>query len=1143
MKHEEMRIIAIGASAGGLEPLEKFFSTIDEGMGCSFIVVQHLSPDFRSMMDELLGRHTNLAIERISDGLELKPDTIYLNLPRVTVTVEDSKFHLQASKNPVDQYHPIDMLFSSVGEQFGSRVLGIILSGTGSDGTQGAETIKQFGGQVIVQLPESSRFESMPRAVIDARLEDGSGDAERLAELAAAWARGERLELPPLQPVEGDPVSSIIALIRRHTSLDFDRYKPTTVQRRIERRASLKGLADLSQYYKCLTESPEELDLLYSDMLIEVTSFFRDVNAFEALDRLCIESLVQKLRDGGSVRIWVAGCASGEEVYSIAMLLVERAEAENLRLDVRILASDAHGRSLANANAGRFPRESINHLSEERTSRFFDIHGEDVQVKSDVRKLVLFSTHDVIRDTPFTQVDLLSCRNLLIYLNNETQEHVIAKFHFSLVKGGILFLGPSESPVGATDEFEVLDSRWRIYRKRREFSLRDTNSFAGTVPPLETFKKALTNLPNTTAAIGTTSPVLPDARTLRNRQAHQHALEEVIKTYAPPGFLVADDGSILHVFGDAGTLLPVASGEFSRKLTDLIHTDFKATVFSALHRGRQDDFDRFERRLHVENDDVAGTYDVTLTRTGKPGREMEENYFLLTIRRIEANSIDPSLVQHPETASLASPEDSADKALLMQRIRSLEDGLSASEESLQLTIEELETSNEELQSTNEELTASNEELQSTNEELQSTNEELHSVNEELFTVSAEHQRRTNELAELNDEIDQLLAQSEIGTLHLDSELKIKRYSSAATNLFRLSAANLSRTIDAVDCYDDSISLATLARNVLKTGIPWESELVVDGRNFVLKIVANRDAHEKIIGALVTSLDTTSLRTAEDELARIGHDYRSIIEDTSSHILRWERDTTRIIFCNDRYASYFGVKSEDLVGQLLRPLIPANQREAYFKFVETIPSDEARVHHIVRSRGDGTSTVTGGITRAISNRKGEVIAYQSIGQELTDSNAYGATLEELMLIATDNESSPQDRLDSLMRFGLRELGMDNALLVADDDNAQTIRACCGAIAETTSVDDTLPPEFDLHSLFSHGPGIVEILNKREEKSEVKSILAAGKVASLIGQRLYFDADGTGSLVFLSADKRDTALTAEQRTILGLLAQWSARIASE
>ncbi len=898
------RIVAIGASAGGLEPLEQFFEASEDDIGCSFIVVQHLSPDFRSMMDELLERHTSMPIARISNGLKIEPGRIYLNVPRVTVTVDDGHFFLATSSHPTELYRPIDLLFSSVAEQYGKNALGVVLSGTGRDGTEGAEKIKQFGGQVLVQAPGSARFESMPRSVIDARIEDGSGTAAELAELVSRWVTGECVAMPRRIPLEGDPVGSIIALVKQYTNLDFDRYKLATVQRRVERRANLKNHGDLHAYYKRVASEPEELDRLYSDMLIEVTSFFRDQKAFDALEEHVMPRLMDKLASGAQLRAWIAGCASGEEAYSIAMLLIEHAERAGHPLDVRILATDAHGRSLANANAGRFPRERIRDLSKTRVHRFFDIHGDSVQIKPEVRKLVLFSTHDVIRDTPFAQIDLLSCRNLLIYLNNETQQQVISKFHYSLRKGGFLLLGPSESTLGITDEFDVLDGRWRLYKKRRNVTLQ----IPGDPDPLGssglTHSRLMTREPTGGTRISAgdgTQLLLPDGRRLRFRRAHHFALEMMISSYAPPGFLLTRDGDVVHIFADAGKFVPVGSGVFTQRLTDMIRGDFRACVFSALQHAQEPDFERFERRLHTDGEEQATTYDLTLTlvRTPEFDSEDDSGFLLLTIREVRDHEVDPTLVADPSTARFSAAGDPTEIAVLQQRIRALELDLNASEENLKTTIEALETSNEERQSSNEELQSSNEELQSTNEELQSTIEELHSVNEELLSVSAEYQRQTDELAQANSEVENLLQLSEIGTLHFDRELRLKRYSSAATRVFDLSAVNLTRAVDSITARDSSLSLGAITRKVLAAGESIEQELYQDGHHYLLKAVANKGHDESILGVMVATMDSRTLSDAREKYRQLSHDYQAIVEDTGSSIVRREQDLS----AEDEYAMF------------------------------------------------------------------------------------------------------------------------------------------------------------------------------------------------------------------------------------------------
>jgi len=1132
-------IVAIGASAGGLEPLEQFFEAIDDALGCSFIVVQHLSPDFRSMMDELLARHTKMPIERITNGLKIEPDHIYLNVPRVTVTINSGHFRLASSNRPMELYRPIDLLFGSVAEQYGKNAIGLVLSGTGSDGTEGAEKLKQFGGQVLVQAPESARFESMPRSVVDARIEDSSGTAAELANFVRRWVNGERLAMPQLIPVEGDPIGSIIALIRRHTSLDFERYKPATVQRRVERRASLQDNGDLNAYYKRVVSDPEELDRLYSDMLIEVTSFFRDQKAFDAVEEHAMPGLMEKLARGEQLRMWIAGCASGEEAYSLAMLLIEHAEQAGLTLDARILATDAHGRSLANANAGRFPRESIRHLSKKRVNRYFEIHGDSVQIKPEVRKLLLFSTHDVIRDTPFTQIDLLSCRNLLIYLTTETQEQVISKFHFALHKGGCLLLGPSESTVGIADEFDILDSRWRLYKKRRNVTLQTPVDLT----PLRTGGLSRTRLVSEPAggtrimAADGTRPLLPDGRTLRFKRAHQFALERMIAAYAPPGFLLTSDGDVVHVFGDAGALIPVGSGAFTQRLTEMVRSEFRASIFSALQSAQQPLFERFERRLHTEGTDGDTTYDMTLTRvnTHEPATDGEGGFLLLTVRKILEQEMDPTLVADPMTASLAAPGDPAETAILLQRIRALEQGLGASEESLQTTIEELETSNEELQSTNEELTASNEELQSTNEELQSTNEELHSVNEELFTVSAEHQRQTGELAQANSDIENLLLLSEIGTLHFDRELRLKRYSSAATRLFDLSAANLTRAVDSITARDTSLSLGEIAREVLSSGRTTEQELYLDGRHFLLKAVANKGHDDKIIGVMVATMDSSTLSFAREQYDLLDHDYQAIVEDTGSFIVRWHRDSDLISFCNERYAEMFNLTPEEMVGQTLTQFIPQDERQRFKTYLASIQPGEVKYSRVIR-RFDDRSTVTGGFTRAICSPSGDVVAYQSTGQDLSSEYEYAMFLEQLVDVTSDTSLDNQSKIELLLGIGAQFFGTTGGIVGRHINDQFEILALTGEVVSDFRPGDSMPINQSFSGVLTSQQKLFQF-HKAElaDPSQHVAVERTG-LRSYIGTIVESNGAIVGSLAFGSRAERDSPFEASHQSLLRLIANW-------
>ena len=1157
---ETLRIVAIGASAGGLEPMEHFFAALPTDTGCAFVVIQHLSPDFRSMMDELLARRTAMRIRRLEHEMALEPNCIHLNLPRSVVTVRGESLLLDTLPDSTAAHRPIDAFFSSLAEHHAESALAVVLSGTGSDGMHGCESIKEYGGTVLVQSPEEARFDSMPGAVIGAGLADAVASAERLADQVVRWSRGLELladdgasagaaygEASSESERQGardgeDPVGGILALIRSRYDTDFHHYKPATVARRMQRRADLRGMMDLERYRILLHQDPDELDELYGDLLIEVTAFFRDRAAFEAVEKEVVPGLIDRLREGDPLRIWIAGCASGEEAYSLAILLAEHAAAADLKLKAKILATDIHGRSLERAAAGLYPAESVRQLSDERIDAHFEREGEQVRVRSSLRQMLLFSTHDVVRDTPFTRIDLLSCRNLLIYLNPDAQERVLAKFHFALSTKSWLFLGPSENISGLEEEFEIVDQKWRLYRKRRDVNLlrtigRGTN---GALIP----RRALGTETGGRAEKGSLQrPALPDEQSVMFRRAHQIALESIVSRHAPPGFLLTDSGEIVHIFGDAGRLLPMSQGAFSRRVTDLIEPAFRPVLFAALQTAQQADFRGFSRRMYLREESeegVATPYDLSLERVDI-GNE-EHVFLLLTIvRGNDALVLDeappeaggePSAGEEPSGIDGQSPAaelvDAGSVELLQQRVRMLEQSLRASEESLQTTIEELETSNEELQSTNEELTASN-------EELQSTNEELHSVNEELYTVSAEHQRRIEELSELNDDVDNLLRASEIGTVFLDRDLVLRRYTDRARLIFGFGPTDVGRHIGSIRSLAP-VDVVAYLEEVIAEREQREVDIQIEERQYLLRMLPYLDGQGELDGVLITNIDVTELTETRSALKRVDSEYRAIVEDTSSFIVRWRADDRSITWCNEAYSQIFDARPEELVGRDVRELIPPEERDSFFAEIAEIEPYESRYLSIVREEPDGHVTYTVGYSRAIADADGNIVEYQSTGQDLSHEYAYRRALEELVSTTKDTTLDHDTRLQRILMIGLDYVGLQSAFVSRIEGEDYHVVAVVGAAAEKYRAGDVIALEDTVCATLPAGTELMAIPRLDESELKDHACRTVSGVESFIGARLVTAEGNFGSLAFNSTVPRDRPFTVAEEGFMLLINSW-------
>ena len=1135
-----LRVVAIGASAGGLEPLERLFASLPADTGCAFVVVQHLSPNFRSMMDELLARHTGMRIRRLRNGMTLERDCIHLNTPRSVATLRGSRVELQGIARQTMANRPIDALFHSLAEEHGEHALAIVLSGTGSDGRRGCEHIAERGGTVLAQSPPDARFDSMPRAVVDAGLADATAPADRLGEQVMRWVGGRTPHDVDAGVEESDdPYRKILGVLRTRYGTDFMNYKSGTVLRRMRRRADMRGVPDLERYARLLRRDADELDELYGDLLIEVTSFFRDADAFERVAETAMPELVAMLAEGKTPRIWVPGCASGEEPYSLAILFAEAASEAGVPFEVKIIATDIHGRSLERAALGRYPTSSVQHLEDDRVDRHFERFGDEVRIRDSLRRQVMFSTHDVVRDAPFTRIDLLSCRNLLIYLNRETQRHVIARFHHALSDDGQLFLGPSENVAGMERGFDTLDRKWCLYRKRPGSGPMDAPAPSAVGP---------TTVPNGTPGTSRPSPFSRDGtargddRSVDRRKAYQLALERVVAEHAPPGFLLSESGDVVHIFGDAGDLLPMSRGPFSSRVTELVLPELRAALFAALQIARGPGFDGFARRVPVPVDGRLVTHEIALERIDVGGDAPA--FLLLTITAQDggarelasgrtggdraARTTEERAEERANERANERQDDRADAAVLLQRVRDLEHDLTASEDSLQRTIEELEATNEELQSTNEELTASN-------EELQSTNEELHSVNEELYTVSAEHQHRIEELSELTGDIERLLSSSEIGTVFLDEDLRLRRCNDRAEMLFGLGPRDVGREIRRAATGPSAEVLALLDR-AIGTREPLERDLELGGRRHLLRLVPYLDDGGELGGVLMTSVDITELTEARSELRRIDREYRTIVEDTSSFIVRWRAGDGGIVYCNDVYADFFDATPDALVDRSIETLIPEPEREGFFAEIETITPGESRFLAVVREEEDGGATYTVGFTRAIADETGRTVEYQSTGQDLSDEYAYRRALERLVETTKDAALDHGERLHRILTLGLGYLGLSSAFVSRIDDPDYHVVAVAGAAAERCSPGDVLPLGETVCANLPDGGGVLAIDHLAGSRFADHPCRGATGIESFIGANVVIAEGEYGSIAFSSPEPRHAPFTIAEESFVILVASW-------
>jgi chemotaxis methyl-accepting protein methylase/signal transduction histidine kinase/chemotaxis response regulator CheB len=848
-------VIGIGASAGGLEALERLFKAMPADTGAAFVVIQHLSPDFKSLMDELLARHTSMRIHRVEDGMAVEPNSIYLMPPKKEMIISGGRLLLTDKDPGQDLRLPIDHFFRSLAHDAGRRAIAIVLSGTGSDGSRGIRDVHEAGGLIIAQSEETAKFDGMPKSARDTGLVDCVLTPEQMPRAIADYQSMLVSDVAELdgQPEWGRPVrgvEAIFKLLRDDYGIDFSHYKPNTVARRIERRLSLNHASDLDDYVQRLRSDAGELNSLYRDLLIGVTRFFRDREAFEHLERHVLPGLLAAKRANDEVRVWVAGCATGEEVYSLAILLHEQLQLLGRPLNVKIFATDVHRASLEVAGTGIYKEETLAEVTPSRLHRYFSKKPDGFQVVPELRQMIVFAQHNLIKDAPFTKLDLITCRNLLIYLQPHAQKKVLSLFHFGLRTGGVLFLGPSETPGELAPEFEGLDEHWKQYRKRRDVRLPpDLRLPLSTVPAHVRLAAPISGAGNLDA------PLLG---------AYDRLLEEFI----PPGLLVTDRRQLVHAFGNAGQFLRYRDGRPSTDILDLLDGDLKLALAGALQRAAKDLAPVVYRGVRVRTAKGEELLKVAV----KPilNRHSNLTHLFISLENLET----------PAAAAATATEMSVDAAS-QEHVSSLESELRYTRENLQATIEELETSNEELQASNEELVASN-------EELQSTNEELHSVNEELYTVNAEYQKKIVELTEITDDMDNLLRSTDIGTIFLDRNLCIRKFTPQIGRAFDLLPHDIGRRIDAFSHNIAHPGLLDDVASVLATGTPVEKE-VQDrhGNWFFLRTLPYR-SRTKLEGVVVSLIDISLLKRNEAAIRRSAAELECANKELQASLVRQAR---------------------------------------------------------------------------------------------------------------------------------------------------------------------------------------------------------------------------------------------------------------
>ncbi|MHB8057524.1 MAG: chemotaxis protein CheB [Desulfuromonadaceae bacterium] len=832
-------VVGIGSSAGGLEALELFLTHVPQGCGMAFVIVQHLDPTHKGIMPELLQRVTRMEVFQVKDRMKVKPNCVYVIPPNKNMSILHDVLYLFEPTAARGLRLPIDFFLSSLADDRQEKSIGVILSGMGSDGTRGLGAIKEKGGAAFVQEPSSAKFDSMPKSAINAGLADLIAPVEDLPLKIIGYLRHPLVTAKAetiLEEKDQSALEKVLILLRSKTGHDFSLYKKNTVYRRVERRMNVHQIGRIAAYVRYLQENPQEVELLFRELLIGVTSFFRDPEAWEQLQKEAIPALLAGRPTGGVLRAWSAGCSTGEEAYSLAIVFKEALEqvkpVENFTL--QIFATDLDKDAIDRARQGLYPAKISADVSPERLKRFFIKDEDGYRIGKEIREMVTFATQNVIMHPPFTRLDILICRNLLIYLTAELQKKLMPLFHYSLNPGGVLFLGSSEAVSTFTDLYAPLDIKSRLFRRRECVFQSTPLSFPATfVPPM--------------------TGVTKESKMLKPETNIQSLADQLLlRHYSPPAVLTNDKGDILYISGRTGKYLEPAAGKANWNIFAMAREGLRFDLGSAFQKTIRQKKPITVKGLKVANGTGTQTVDITV-------QMVEEPEALQGMVMIVFTDVATLPEKKPADRSKAGPSDNA-------TVQELEMELQQSRVEIQTTREEMQSSQEELTSTNEELQSTNEELQSTNEELTTSREEMQSLNEELQTVNAEQQSKMDELARVNNDMRNLLNSTEIVTVFLDNDLHVRRFTTGADKLFKLLPGDVGRPLSDIVSNLNYPDMADEAREVLRKLAFSEKQIdATDGRWFSVRIMPYRTMEDVIAGVVITFSNITAAKKLEAEL--------------------------------------------------------------------------------------------------------------------------------------------------------------------------------------------------------------------------------------------------------------------------------------
>ena len=956
-------LIGLGASAGGLQPLEDFFRTVDPDAGHAYVVVQHLSPDFKSLMSELLGRQTRMKVQRAEDGMKVCANNVYLIPPRKELTVVGDELRVEEPRytSTGTAHFPIDVFFRSLAVSAKSRAVGIIFSGTGSDGSRGVRSIDEAGGLVLVQDPATAQFDGMPKAARATGTTLHALPPNELATLVSDLASDRGTKFAPYERLDQpNEFEKIIALMSKETENDFSAYKFKTLNRRVQRRRMITSTETLADYYQLLVESRDERELLCADLLIHVTSFFRDETSWRCLAEKYLPALIESIPPDNTLRIWVAACSTGEEAYTMAMVVRETMESLGRgSQQLKIFATDVDPSVLERAAAGVYPQSIVADVPVDVLNKYFSADGDNYVASRKLRELIIFAPHNLLADAPFTRTHLVSCRNALIYLRPEAQDRVMSMMHFSLVPNGLLFLGASETIGQMANEFRTLDESSSMYAKLRDIRL--------SIEP--TFRTRGVERGNRGSSASRTAPRQTDRASI-NDSMLKYALQSIAFERSWVCLLCDGHQNVIHTLGTTDGLLRVPPGELTAEAPRMVPEGLSMPLRSALNRAQRERRTINHTSIRSEGHDGLFDLQVIYRATTRKAAEMS----IVVITRTDNKPAVAEGDTHGDTDTHTA-----------QQVQDLEYELRQTRENLQATIEQLETTNEEQQATNEELT-------SANEELQSTNEELHSVNEELYTVNSEYQQKISELTELTNDMDNLLESTDIGVVFLDSSLQIRKFTPAATRNVHMMPSDVGRSFNDLSYTFDYPDLNADLNRVLSLGEAIEREVKSAKAEYLLvRIHPYRAGSELTVGIVITFVNISELKKVEDALAQVETRYRHLFQSEMFGIILGDMSSRNIVDANDAFLGLLQYGRLDLPLPLTSVYAESEHAEIDRALRELQMSGTSTPAPVLLKKADGTLTSVIVGRTLISETDGTYVAFVLATDRLTDQA--GVRLQE------------------------------------------------------------------------------------------------------------------------------------------------------